>query len=103
MIASFLLAIEVTLQFRIHILFTKQLYQPFDDSLCFVCVLNVSRVEHGRNWSVKTASQTDQTRGMSRQLVRGDHTLTRFCVFGYMQFHQGDQATEILVPGTVPD
>src|ERR1051325_6014917 len=100
MIASFLLTIEMALQFRIHIFFSKQFKQPLDTLLR---VLGAPAVYRVRNWSIESAGQTDQTGGMSRQLFRRDHTLARLCVFGYTQFHQRDQATEILITGTVAD
>src|SRR5215213_3063266 len=103
MIAGFFPAIEVALQFRVHILSAKQIYQPFGNTLGLVCVICISRIEQGRDWSISSAGQTNQTGGMSRQLFGGDDTLTRFCMFGYMQFHQRDQATEVLVTSAVTD
>src|SRR5688572_20820240 len=97
MIASFLLAIEMALQFRIDVLFTKQVDQPFDSFLRFLRVLCVSGIEGARNRTIESASQTDEAGGMIRQLFSSDHTFLRLCVFRRVQFHEGDQATEIFV------
>src|ERR1041384_325449 len=103
MIASFLLAIEMPLYFRVDIFFAKQFDQPIDFALRFYCVLRVSGMDGSRNWPIKAAGQTDQTFSVCGQLVRCDHCFTRLCVFWHTQFHEGDESTEILITGAVTD
>src|SRR6185503_16109229 len=97
MIAGLFLAIEMALQLRIHVLFPKHLDQPFDTSLRLFRALRVLATEGFRDWTIKSASQTDQSSRMRCQLFCCDYTLTRLCVFWHTQFHQRDQATEILI------
>src|ERR687891_388456 len=97
MIPRFFLAIEMTLQLRIHVFLAKQLDQPFDISLRLLSALCISAVYGLRDWTIKSSGQTDKSWRMRCQLFRCDHTLARLWVFRHTHFHQRDQATEILV------
>jgi hypothetical protein len=90
MIASFLVAIKMALQFRIDVLFTEQINQPFGDCLCIPGVLSVSGIDGARDWTIKTTCQTDEAFGMCSQLVGSNTVLALLCVFRHTQLHQGD-------------
>src|SRR5688500_969727 len=93
LIACFFFSIEMSLQLAVHVLFAENIAQPFDRSLRFA----VAVVERGRDWTIKRARQTDQPCCVHRQLFSGHRTLAGLRVFWDTQFHQRDQATEVLI------
>src|SRR5262245_36490164 len=99
MIACFLLAIKMTLQFRINILRAENFYELLRGSLRLPGV----SVKIFRQWAVTITSQANQTFGMTRQLIRRDRTLAGLCMLGHTQLHQGDQPAKILVAGAIPN
>src|ERR1043165_804536 len=101
MIACFFLAIEMALQFGVDVLFTKQIDQPLGGCLRVPGVFSVAGIEHARDWTIKTAGQTDEALRVCGKLIGSNTVLGCFGVFRHTQFHQGDETTEVLVTSAV--
>src|SRR6267143_3976123 len=103
LVARFLYAIEMALQFGINVLFAKHIDEPLRCSLCFLCPLCVSSVKCFCEGPIATACQTNQSFRMRGEFFRCNRALTRLGMLRHTQLHQRDQATEILIAGAIAD
>src|SRR5258706_16049385 len=103
MVPRFFITIEVTLQLGIDISLAEDIEEPFSISLRTSVLLCVSVVNLLCQRPIISASQTNQSFRMLSQLIRRHRALARFGMFRHAQFHQGNQAAEIFIPGAILD
>src|SRR2546423_4732752 len=94
MIARLLLAVEMTLQLGINILFAENIDESLRGSLC---ILGVSVVKVVRNWPFIGSRQANQSFRILSQFIKRHCALAWLCMLWHAQLHQSDQMTKILI------